>query len=294
MNSEYALEYWKSRSYRQAHIKGRTTSLKSARRKKDDRTRTRYSLAQFLELQEPMISIVLLGKYGVQDLSLPHGQLLYGLLNTLRDLDARTLMLALAEVVATTGDLRARVNPKYRFDERLHDLTQCLLLDGYIIKSKMLVQTDPSIIDAAPLEDDLIDALQKSGAPRAQEIIAKINDSAGAFRSTPPDYNASLVNARVALETLAGDVAAHNASQQPTPPTYNPSKWGEVLVFLRSSGEITVEEEKGLAGVFGFLSPGAHRPMGIPEDQMTRLGRSFALNMCWFLLKNHLLRIQQP
>lgn len=241
-----------------------------------------------------MISIVLLGKYGVQDLSLPHGQLLYGLLNTLRDLDARTLMLALAEVVATTGDLRARVNPKYRFDERLHDLTQCLLLDGYIIKSKMLVQTDPSIIDAAPLEDDLIDALQKSGAPRAQEIIAKINDSAGAFRSTPPDYNASLVNARVALETLAGDVAAHNASQQPTPPTYNPSKWGEVLVFLRSSGEITVEEEKGLAGVFGFLSPGAHRPMGIPEDQMTQLGRSFALNMCWFLLKNHLLRIQQP
>ncbi|EFG36030.1 hypothetical protein BAZG_02331 [Brucella sp. NVSL 07-0026] len=181
----------------------------------------------------------------MQDLSLPHGQLLYGLLNTLRDLDARTLMLALAEVVATTGDLRARVNPKYRFDERLHDLTQCLLLDGYIIKSKMLVQTDPSITDAAPLEDDLIDALQKSGAPRAQEIIAKINDSAGAFRSTPPDYNASLVNARVALETLAGDVAAHNASQQPTPPTYNPSKWGEVLVFLRSSGEITVEEEKG-------------------------------------------------
>jgi len=28
--------------------------------------------------------------------------------------------------------------------------------------------------------------------------------------------------------------------------------------------------------------------VGIPEDQMTRLGRSFALNMCWFLLKNHL------
>lgn len=256
--------------------------------------RTRYSFAQFLELQEPMNSIVLLGKYGVQHLSLSHGQLLYGLLNTLRDLDDRTLMLALAEVVATTGDLRARVNPKYRFDERLHDLTQCLLLDGYIIQGKKLVQTDPSIADAAPLEDDLIDALQNSGTPRVQEIIAKINDSAGAFRSTPPDYNASLVNARVALETLAGDEATHVASQRQTPATYNPSKWGEVLAFLRSSGEITAEEEKGLAGVFGFLSPGAHRPVGIPEDQMTRLGRSFALNMCWFLLKNHLLRIQQP
>lgn len=155
------------------------------------------------------------------------------------------------------------------------------------------LQTDPSISDAAPLEDDLIAALQNSGAPRAQEIIAKINDSAGAFRAAPPDYNASLVNARVALETLAGDIAAHVASKRQPPVAYNPSKWGEVLAFLRSSGEITTEEEKGLAGVFGFLSPGAHRPVGIPEDQMTRLGRSFALNMCWFLIKNHLARIPQ-
>lgn len=256
--------------------------------------RTRYSFAQFLELQEPMISIVLLGKYGVQHLSLSHGQLLYGLLDTLRGLDDRTILLTLAEVIATSGDLRARVNPKYRFDERMHDLTQCLLLDGYIIQDKKLVQTDPSIADAAPLEDDLIEALQNSGAPRRQEIVTKINDSAIAFKAAPPDYNASLVNARVALETLAGDIAADVASRQQGPATYNPSRWGEVLAFLRSSGEITVEEEKGLAGVFGFLSPGAHRPVGIPEDQMTRLGRSFALNMCWFLLKNHLTRIQQP
>ncbi len=256
--------------------------------------RTRYSFAQFLELQEPATSIVLLGKYSVQHLSLTRGQLLYGLLDTLRDLDDRTLMLALAEVVATSGDLRSRINQKYRFDERMRDLTQCLLLDGYIIQDKKLVQTDPSIADAAPLEDDLIDALENSGMPRAQAIIAKINDSAGAFRATPPDYNASLVNARVALETLAGDVASDVASQQRIPATYDPSRWGEVLAFLRSSGEITAEEERGLAGVFGFLSPGAHRPVGIPEDQMTRLGRSFALNMCWFLLKNHLARIQQP
>ena len=256
--------------------------------------RTRYSFAQFLELQAAMNSIVLLGKYGVHLSSLSHGQLLYGLVNALRDLEDRILMLVLAEIVATSGDLRARVNPKYRFDERMHDLTQCLLMDGYIIQDKKLVQTDPSIADAAPLEDDLITALQNSGPSCAKEIIAKINDSAGAFRATPPDYNASLVNARVALETLAGAVATHVASQQQSPPTYNPSKWGEVLAFLRSSGEITVEEEKGLAGVFGFLSPGAHRPVGIPEDQMRRLGRSFALNMCWFLLKNHLVRIHQP
>lgn len=256
-------------------------------------SRTRYSFAQFLELQEPMISLVLLGKYGAQHLSLSPEQLLYGLLNTLRGLDDRTLMLALSEVVATSGDLRARVSPKYRFDERMHDLEQCLLLDGYIVQGKKLIQTDPSIADAAPLEDDLIAALQASGAPHAQNIIAKINDSAETFRATPPDYNASLINARVALETLAGDVAAKVASRLQGLPTYNPSKWGETLSFLRSSGELTYEEEKGLAGVFGFLSPGSHRPVGIPEDQMTRLGRTFALNMCWFLLKNHLASVHQ-
>jgi hypothetical protein len=251
-------------------------------------SRTRHSVAQFLELQEPAVSIVLLSKYDVQHLSLSPGQLLYGLLNTFRGLDDRVLMLVLTEIVATTGDLRARVNPKYRFTERMHDLTQCLLLDGYIVQDTRLVPIDPSIADAAPLEDDLIAALRNSGAPRAQEIIAKIADSAQSFRATPPDYNAALVNARIALETLAADIAAHVASPVQGLTPYNPSKWGEVLAFLRTSGEITPEEERGLAGVFGFLSPGAHRPVGIPEDQMTRLGRSFALNMCWFLLKNHL------
>jgi hypothetical protein len=255
--------------------------------------RARYSLAQFLELLEPVVSVVLLSKYSVR-VSLTQGQLLYGLLNITRDIEERTLISVLSEIAATSGDLRARVNPKYRFDERMHDLTQCLLLDGYIVQDKKLIRTDPSIADAAPLEDDLIAALRNSGAPRRQEVITKINDSAEAFRATPPDYNASLVNARVALETLAGDVAVDVASRQQVPVTYNPSKWGEVIAFLRSSGEIAVEEEKGLAGVFGFLSPGAHRPVGIPEDQMTRLGRSFALNMCWFLLKNHLARIDQP
>lgn len=251
-------------------------------------TRTRYSLAQLLELQEPMVSIALFNKYDVQHVSLPQSQLLYGLLSIFRELDERPLMLVLSEIVATQGDLRARVSPKHRFDERIHDLKQCLLLDGYVVEDRKLVQIDPSIADAAPLEDDLIVALQNWGGPRAQEIIAKIGDSAQAFRATPPDYNAALVNARVALESLAADVAAGVASRASIPATYNPSKWGEVMGFLRTNGEVTSEEEKGLAGVFGFLSPGAHRPVGIPEDQMTRLGRSFALNMCWFLLKNHL------
>ncbi len=149
-------------------------------------SRTRYSFAQFLELQEPMVSIVLLGKYGVQHLSLSPGQLLYGLLDTLQSLDDRTLMLALTEVVATSGDLRTRVNPKYRFDERMHDLTQCLLLDGYMVHDKKLIQTDPSIDDAAPLEDDLLEALRNSGAPRTQRSLPRLMTQLNPFERHRP------------------------------------------------------------------------------------------------------------
>lgn len=210
--------------------------------------------------QEAAVSIVLLSKYGVQHLSLSQSQLLFGLLNTIRGLDDRPLMLVLAEIVATKGDMRTRVNPKYRFDERMHDLTQCLLLDGYIVQDTKLAQIDPSIADAAPLEDDLIVALQNSGSPRSQEIIAKIGDSAQAFRATPPDYNAALVNARVALETLAADVAADVASRAPVLATYNSSKWGEVLAFLRTSGKVTSQERKRAWRVYSDSEPGRPSP----------------------------------
>ena len=172
----------------------------------------------------------------------------------------------------------------------MHDLTQCLALDGYAIIEKKLTQMDPSIADVSPIDDDLIEALKTSGAPRKMEIIQKISDSAQAFRNNPPDYNALLTNARVALETLASDIAQH-VPPGPGRPPVNPAKWGDVLAHLRFADELTIEEEKGLAGVFGFLSPGAHRPVGIPEVQMARLGRSFALNMCWFLLQNHVVRM---
>jgi hypothetical protein len=250
--------------------------------------RTRHSLAQFLSLQAPTISIVLLSKYGVPHLNLRHDQLLMDLLQFTRQLNDQTVLLVLREIIATSGNFRTAVNPKYVYDERLHDLTQCLLLDGYLVKEKRLLSADPSITDGSPMEDDLIVALRMSGASRSEEIIAKINDSSGAFRATPPDYNAALVNARIALETLASDVAADVSASLAVPANYNPAKWGEVIAFLRGAGEISLEEERGLAGVFGFLSSGAHRPVGIPENQMTRLARSFALNMCWFLLQNRL------
>jgi len=254
--------------------------------------RTRYSLAQLLEQQALPIVTTLIAKHGGR-ISVGHGSEMYDIANAVRGMPDHLVMAVFAEVVATAGDLRHRVTPKYRFDERMHDLVQCLALDGYEVVDKRLRQTDPTIGDAAPIDDELIEALKASGAPHSAEVVQKIDDSAQAFRASPPDYNAALVNARVALETLAGDIAddvARAAKASPLP--FDPSKWGSMIQYLRASGAISLEEERGLVGVYALLSAGAHRPVaiGISEAQMTRLGRSFALNMCWFLLQNHLAR----
>lgn len=247
-------------------------------------SRTRYSLAQFLELHQPDFVVVLLGKHEMRS-SVEDGQFLTDVLRSLRSAADEKVISLLEEIARTTGDLRARINPKYRYDERFSDLCRCLQLDGYIVENKRIVQTDPSIGDAPPLEDDLIEALKASGLSEADTIAKKINDSSESFRSSPPNYNACLNDIRVALESLARAIAV--TRQAADTPSFDQTKWGSVIGFLRQVEFITQEEEKGLAGVYGFVSPGSHRPLGIPEEQMARLGRSLALGMCWFLVKGY-------
>ena len=43
----------------------------------------------------------------------------------------------LEEVVRTIDDLRYRVSPRYRFDQRWDDLIRCLFLDGYKVENRM-------------------------------------------------------------------------------------------------------------------------------------------------------------
>ena len=244
--------------------------------------RARYSLAQFLSLQEVEFAIVLLTKHEVR-ISVEGGDLLRTLTNSIRSQPEEVVLSILDEIIRTGGDLRSRVNPKYRYDERMADLKRCLQLDGHIVSKEGLIPIDPSIDDAPPMDDDLVQALKLSGLPLAEEIIRKINSSAESFRAAVPNYNACLNDIRVALESLAAAIAQLRTT--PDSPSYDPTKWGSILGFLRLRGLITQEEERGLAGVYGFISPGSHRPLGLSEDQMARLGRSLALGMCWFLVK---------
>lgn len=247
-------------------------------------SRTRYSLAQFLGIHEQDFVVVLLGKHQLHS-SVGDGQFLIDVLRSIQNAADDKVLSLLEEVARTSGDLRSRINPKYRHDERLSDLSRCLQLDGYVIEDKKFRQTDPSISDAPPLEDDLIEALKASGLSEADIIAKKINDSSESFRSSPPNYNACLNDMRVTLETLARAIAATLQTDDTLP--YDQTKWGSIVAFLRQVEFITNEEEKGLVGVYGFVSPGSHRPLGIPEEQMARLGRSLALGMCWFLVKSY-------
>ena len=90
----------------------------------------------------------------------------------------------------------------------------------------------------------------------------------------------------MALQTLATNIAL--ALNEKHGGDFEKSKWGSVISYLRQIEFITMEEERGLAGVFGFVSPGSHRPVSIPDKEMARLGRNFAIGMCYFLVKSYL------
>lgn len=248
-------------------------------------SRSLASLAQLLELFEAQFVIVLFAKHDLR-LSFDGGAVLLAAHNALRSqAELPGTIAVLDEVVRTNGDLRNRVTPRYRFDERYEDLSRCLLLDGYKVEGKRLIPLDPSITDAPPIEDDLTKALLATNLDTSQVIAGKLADSAEAFRRSPPDYNACMNNARVALESLAREIAHSLCGAQL--PAYDSTKWGSILNFLRSKEFLSIEEEQGLAGVYRFLSPGSHRPVGLTEAEATRLGRSLALGMSWYLVKRY-------
>lgn len=254
--------------------------------------RTALSLVQFLGLQDRMYVGIMIEKH-----RLPYsGQIACTEGYAMPFLDALSQSMAeatdgqiysiLDEVARTKRDLRARVTPHYRYEERLSDLERCLLLDGYMIDDGQIVPLDPTVLETPPVEDDLTRALNACGLPGAGLVIEKFQDSAEAFRRSIPNLNASLNDARVALETLAKAIA--NARLLRHPGNVDQRKWGSVLTYLRQTKFLTDEEERGLAAVFGFVSPGSHIPLGLSELEMARLGRNFAAGMCWFLAKRFL------
>jgi hypothetical protein len=193
------------------------------------------------------------------------------------------VMNLLDEVIRTRRDLRSRIDPRYRYDERWEDLIKCLQLDGYRVERRRLIPADPTIPDAAPVDDDLSSELKLSGLAESDQIVTLMENSADAFRKVPPDYNGSLANARVAIETLARAIA--NARLSTHPGSFDASKWGQTLAYLKTSEFLSSNQEQGIAGVYSLVSHGAHVPVGLTEEGMVRLGRSLVALACFFLIK---------
>ena len=247
--------------------------------------RSRISLCQLLKLQ-PLPSLrELLRKYDI-DAEIYDLNRLDRLVSIIEDAQPGQLHSLLREVVRTQGVLQNQAPTRYEYRERWKDLKLCLLLDGYKVENDQLVAIDPTIKGDEPLDDDLTALLRASDLPEADSVIGMLDSSTEAFRRVPPDVNDCLTKARVALQTTARVIAS--VRYQSHPRNYDESSWGEVLSYLRTSDFITTEEEKGLAGVFRFVSPGAHRPIEPDELEMARLGRSLSVGMLYFLVKRYM------
>jgi hypothetical protein len=246
-------------------------------------TRTRLSVSQLLGTIDLDSVRLLLEKHGFPTRDKYHAQelLKQGLPGTPDKLQG-----LLDEIIRTHADLKSkRWGNAQPFDERWEDLVHCLSLQGYRLEDGTLIPVDPTVEGTVQIEDDLVSELKRSHLNGCQAIVLALENSANGFRRVPADYNGCLTNARVALQTLAAGIA--RARRTGHPGDFHEESWGEVMGYLRASGLLTEREEKGICGVFGFLSEGAHRPLGVSEEEMARLGRSLAASMCYFLIKLH-------
>ncbi|RWD51629.1 MAG: hypothetical protein EOS75_31445 [Mesorhizobium sp.] len=253
--------------------------------------RSKLSLCQFLLLFQRDELALLLCKHGfsTDDVEYHQGQpLAAALRESVLQASARQVGELIQELARTNGSMRTNISPRYRFDERWDDLRLCLELDGYKFAVRehelkdRFVPIEPMVEGAEPVEDDLVKELRISGLAKAEDILSVLDGSADAFRRG--DHNGCLNNARVAIQTLATAIA--NARVATHPGSFDATKWGQVIAFLRTSSFITKQQEEGLAGVFSFVSPGSHTPIGFSEQEFARLGRAIVLSFCYFLAKH--------
>ncbi len=257
-------------------------------------TRTRLSLAQYLDRQGRTLLDVLFEKHGLAGAWVSGHDYASGtfeaLVQVLRDAPADRVRGLVGEVVATELDLHDRVvdqwgNGEGAYRARWEDLLRCLALDGYSVSGRKLTAVERDLEGAGHVEDALAVEVRRSGLHGADAIVALLENSADDFRQVPPDYNGCLINVRAALQTLATGIAL--ARQKTSGGSFQADKWAQVLAYLRTSGLITKADESLVSAVYGLVSPGAHQPVALSQEEMVRLGRGMAVSVCYFLVKLH-------
>lgn len=239
--------------------------------------RTKLSLCQFLDLFDQDVVHILLEKHDITAWGYSQTEIS----QALSEASQGSSESLIDELVRTNGDLRNRVSPRYRFDERWKDFKKCLLLDGFNVEEKAILRLEPVIESTEPVEDDLSNELNISTLASATEVIRHIKLSAESFRNSSPDYNACLSHSRIALETIVRAIAKYKGLEI----NENSKAWGKSLLYIRETGLITSKEEGAIASTYTFISDGTHIPVGFTEEEFVRFGRNLAMSVCYFVIK---------
>jgi hypothetical protein len=209
-----------------------------------------------------------------------------GYIEALEGADPAAANELLKEMVREAWAIRSGAPTKYVFDGHWRELERWLLHDGWLIEDGQLVRVGPAAEEATGIRDALIDELAASPVDQDGGIRSRIEDSGQAFVREPPDFNASVTNVRIALEATARRAALFRSQHGGA--SYPSDTWGTALAYLQNAGVLNVDEEQVLARVYAFISPGAHVPTGITEEEWARLARTFGLGSAYFVLKKHM------
>jgi hypothetical protein len=251
---------------------------------------SRQSLSSVAEvlgaLSSDSAGLLLYKHLGIHLVNVEPGAL--GRLRALEAADPDDVWNLVSELARESAAIRASAPTKYVFDGCWREVQRWLLHDGWKVESGELARLAPGAEEATGIRDALIDTLASSSFDGDEDIRASIRKAANAFIQEPPDYNASITHVRIALETTARRAATARARAGGAP--YPSDSWGSALAYLRTEGILESSEEEILARVYTFISPGAHVPKGITQEEWARLARTFGLGACFFILKRHNVR----
>ncbi|EPW6426620.1 TPA: hypothetical protein NJ550_004403 [Vibrio parahaemolyticus] len=240
--------------------------------------RSKFSLAQLLSVIDKPTVYVIFDKFGFAPRAVASPA---GIADELLSASDTLLSDVILEVVHTAKTLRSKTSPKYQFDDQFSLLEKSLLLDGYQIEGNSVTALDPNFVGKEPVEDALIKEVQESSIVNKQDIVDAIKFSADDFVKAQPDYNGSLTNIRIALETLVREIAFDKGFTT----TRTGNTWGPSLNYLKTNGFIDQKDENALSSVYTFISNGAHIPLEFSQEEFVRLGRNLCYSMCYFVIK---------
>lgn len=190
------------------------------------------------------------------------------------------------ELVVHQQAVRADAPTKHVFDSRVADVERWLLHDGWVADSGALVRVTPAAEDITGIRDKLVEDLSGSGLDGDDAIAKALEEGSAAFVAASPDFNGSITKVRIALETTARRAATSAAAKRSI--AYPQDSWGRALQLLRSVGVLEADEEEMLARVYTFISPGAHLPKGMTDEEWARLARTFGVSSTYFLVQKYI------